>query len=186
MKKQFLTLALALTAATATSGALAATQYLALAVNRNSIDTNSNHFTISTDADTLEGIYGLEYNEFFAAEARLGLGINKGKRHLDGQEEALDLGEIKIGSMYALYAKPQFNSGAFKAFALLGYAGYNSEWSFRDEDYYASSNTAYKGISYGLGAGWSFGQHVINIEWHRTKSKDTTIDSTAVSCQFNF
>lgn len=186
MKTQFLAVALVLTTTTATSSVLAATHYVALALNRNSIETDSNHFTISAHADALEGIYGLEYNDNLATEARFGLGINKGKRRLDGQEEPLDLGEIEFKTTYALYAKPQLHFGAFKAFALLGYAAYNAQLSFRDLDYLASSNTSYKGTSYGLGAGWSHDQHALNLEWHTTKSNDTTINSTAVSYQFNF
>jgi opacity protein-like surface antigen len=96
------------------------------------------------------------------------------------------VGEVKVTSMFGLYAKPQFKSGGFKAYGLLGYAGYNTETTIEFGNYSESEKTADDGISYGLGAGFDFGQHGLALEWKSTKIDGGDISGVAVFYQYQF
>ena len=103
--------------------------------------------TLSGDSKVIEGYYGFEINEYFAAEARLGFGLGDGDLEGELGGYSATIGDYKISSMYGLYAKPQIKANGFKGYALLGYAGYNSDVSVSDGEADASESGSDSGFS---------------------------------------
>lgn len=166
--------------------ACAESNYVGIGFSPYSLEADVNGSSISGDANVLEGYYGYEWNDFFAAEMRLGFGLGSGDLELDSNIYSGDVGEVKITSMFGLYAKPQFKSGGFKAYALLGYAGYNTETTIEVGNFSQSEDTSDDGFSYGLGAGFDFGQHGLGLEWKTTKIDGGDISGVAAFYQYQF
>ena len=186
MTKQLSALALALAVTGISHPACAEGNYVGIGFSPYSLDAEANGSSISGDANVLEGYYGFEWNDFFAAELRLGFGLGSGDLELDSNIYSGDVGKVKITSMYGLYAKPQFKSGGFKAYALLGYAGYSTETTIEYGSYSESEDTTDDGFSYGIGAGFDFGQHGIALEWKTTKIDGGDISGVAAFYQYQF
>lgn len=187
MPKQINSLAFVLAALAMCSQARAAGSYIGVGFSPYSLEAEAGQFTSNADANVLEGYYGFEWNDFFAAEMRLGFGLGSDDLELTYGSVRVDAGEVKVTSMFGLYAKPQFKSGGFKAYGLLGYAGYNTETTIEfDGEYIDSEKTADDGISYGLGAGLDFGQHGIALEWKSTKIDGGDISGVAAFYQYQF
>lgn len=186
MPTQIKSIVFALSALAMCSQAQAAGNYVGVGFSPYSLEAESGQFTSEADANVIEGYYGFEWNDFFAAEMRLGFGLGSDDLKLTDGYASADVGEVKVTSMFGLYAKPQFKSGGFKAYGLLGYAGYNTETTIEFGNYSESEKTADDGISYGLGAGFDFGQHGLALEWKSTKIDGGDISGVAVFYQYQF
>lgn len=186
MTKQLLAIAFAISATALSNQALAEGNYVGLGFSPYSLDAEADGANVTGDANVLEGYYGFEWNDFFAAEMRLGFGLGSGDLELDANGYNRNVGDVKITSMYGLYAKPQFKSGGFRGYALLGYAGYNTETTISVGNYSETSDTSDSGFSVGVGAGWDFGQHGVSLEWKTTKIDGGDISGVAAFYQYNF
>jgi hypothetical protein len=96
-----------------------------------------------------------------AGEVRLGLGLGDGDIKGSGYGVSLNVGKFKIENYLSAYIKPQFKSGSFVGYGLLGVSSVNSKGSIDGESQSGSDS----GLSYGLGAGLNFGASTVALEY---------------------
>jgi Outer membrane protein beta-barrel domain len=187
MSKKILNAAFLCIAATLSQQVAAEGSYFGIGASNYSIEVDvDSSLSISGDSKVLEGYYGFELNNYFAWELRAGFGLSGS--NLEGQvgNQSANIGDFKIDSMYGIYAKPQFKANGFKGYALLGYAGYSANSEIKVPGYNESISSNDSGFSYGVGAGWDFGQHGVSLEWKSTKIDGGDISGLAVFYQYNF
>lgn len=138
-------------------------------VGLNSFDFRTDEVTDFNDkarlvsgSEALEGLFGFEWMPYLAAEARLGLGFNGDKVQIETRGLSLGAGSFELSSYLSGYLRPQYQSGPFQAYALLGFSGVKFELKADDEKDAHSK----RGFSYGVGASYALSATAsLNLEW---------------------
>ncbi|OAN12985.1 hypothetical protein A3K86_15045 [Photobacterium jeanii] len=156
-------LALSATTAQANEG-----MYLGANYQFNKITTSELNEVFKNDTKTLNLVAGYDFNEFFAVEGNLGLGMGSNSESFDtGVIKATEQQNLhlkgktgnKQGMSYGIYAVGKLPvHDMFGLYAKVGYSNMNYESSFEAKD--ALSNEGFKatektdigGLSYAIGA----------------------------------
>lgn len=181
----------------ASGSAFSASYYAGVGITNNEFENKD------VSLRTLEGLVGLNQNEFLGWEARVGFGLDSDVLSYSIDEpEVVDenlyvASDVKISYSFGLFVKPQYAFKNIKFYSLLGYSKVNLKAdNFRAtlngqaidlSEFDDSEQNTFdeEGLTFGIGAGLLQGRHSLNLEWRRVDSGVDT-DSLGVNYQYSF
>lgn len=180
---------------TAASSSFAASYYAGVGIVNNEVE--------EIDLRSVEGIFGINQNDYIAWEARVGFGLGStSETNYESGEDGFDAvasNDFKISNTVGLFVKPQYSVEHAKFYGLLGYSKIKikadnlsltvngekvdlTEW----DEYQGSISDSDSGATFGFGAGLLFESHTINLEWRRAMLDEIDVDSLSVSYLYSF
>ncbi|HWV14470.1 MAG TPA: outer membrane beta-barrel protein [Cellvibrio sp.] len=159
---------LTLIAASLASNMAAADSYWGVGLSNYDLNINvlSNDLTFNTKA--IEGVFGIEVNDYVSWEARAGFGLSDDQATLEYGYYSTGI-TSKTNSYFSGYFKPHAGNKNIQAYGLLGY----SSISHTVEILGSEEDTADDGVSYGLGAEiFISGNNTLNFEWKQLAKID--------------
>lgn len=140
----------------------------------------------SVDLPALELMAGYKHNGWLGLELRYGMGT--GERDLSTSTAGESL-VYSVDSSQSIYWRPEITNAESKLYFLLGHSKVNLVEELKVNDQQTAENDfSVSGLSYGLGAGWFFDEHInINIEYRVLVDDDETEFSAAsLSVDYRF
>jgi len=130
----------------------------------------------------IRGIYGYELNPNFSLEGLLAQGLSSSNISISGISTPV---ELKINSMYGLYAKPKFQVAPnWEAFARIGYAHIKGTVSSQS----ASNSDSGNSFSYGIGMSYAINKQLsVNLDAMSYYDKNSmTVTGTTIGIGYKF
>lgn len=122
--------------------------------------TSDQGFDQKPSFNVVTATIGNQFNQYFAAEARVGLGVGSQKAKLNGVE-----GKVKIESKYGVYLKAGVPIGnTFYPYAIVGQSSVKQKGLAKVKE---------SGTSFGLGTNIRFNRFTVNIEYQNYIDKET-------------
>jgi opacity protein-like surface antigen len=161
--KKLLLLGLSALAASGSAHAWEPTYYAGSGVTWWQFGTHGLSGTLTIGA--LEGLAGIEFSPYTAAEVRIGAGMNSGRRRY--VETTF---EIETPYFASVYFKPQLRNETASLYGLLGATTIEVNGSFSPSvpDLNNQVGDTYTDLSYGLGVSFVASQHCdVTLEWKK-------------------
>jgi outer membrane autotransporter protein len=143
---------------------------------------------VSVKPAMLRGIVGYNFNNNFAFEGMLGLGVSKDSTSTTFAGVPVDVQE-DVRHIVGIYVKPKAVIGdAFEVFGRLGYAHTRVRTTASVPGFSASDSGSDSSVSYGIGANFNVSPKMyVGVDYMRYfKKDDTKIDGFTVGLGYRF